>query len=520
MSESVHKHSASEDGHVVEESSKVDVGKQLHHPKNWLNLRVIVNAVIIGLSLGLYGYDNVFVGPLVTLPLFVLKCQGPGVDGLPVFDARNLTLMVTVPLVGAALGSFGVVPIQGPIGRKGAFLAAYGFLFENVELTRGQVGHGIVNQMLLVQAQDGMTNILEDFGISILTNVAPIWLSELMPAHVRGRSVGFAVAGIGIVGVMAAVIVWGTEQISDERQYQIPLAIQAGVPCVLCLLTLLASESPVWLLSKDRNELARKNMLSLRNHNVQVTDAELALQSIALKQKDEARATTRWMDILNKHNFERTLMSGYPTSAGQASGAALVGTYGTVLLVEAGITNAYEVTIIVTVVQFVGSCVAPYLYDRLGRRPVALSVYALITILSAVLGGLAYTDLLETSQRNAFAALTIILAFVNAITSALGFLVATEVPTASLREPTMTWATFWGYVTSVCTTFIIPQIISAGAGDLGPKAYLIFMGTTIVIEGILYFFLPERRTGHWLRSTSYTKRNFRRGSGRAMNAMS
>ena len=32
----------------------------------------------MGLSLGLYGYDNAFAAPLVQLPLFIEKYQGPG----------------------------------------------------------------------------------------------------------------------------------------------------------------------------------------------------------------------------------------------------------------------------------------------------------------------------------------------------------------------------------------------------------------------------------------------------------
>lgn len=40
---------------------------------------MLTNAVlIIGLSLGLYGYDNNFAAPLMQLPLFIEKYQGPG----------------------------------------------------------------------------------------------------------------------------------------------------------------------------------------------------------------------------------------------------------------------------------------------------------------------------------------------------------------------------------------------------------------------------------------------------------
>jgi hypothetical protein len=41
-------------------------------------LTALSPVVIIGLSMGLYGYDNNFAAPLVQLPLFIEKYQGPG----------------------------------------------------------------------------------------------------------------------------------------------------------------------------------------------------------------------------------------------------------------------------------------------------------------------------------------------------------------------------------------------------------------------------------------------------------
>jgi len=43
------------------------------------------SVIIIGLGLGLWGYDGSFIAPLISLPLFVAKYQGPGFDGSYVF---------------------------------------------------------------------------------------------------------------------------------------------------------------------------------------------------------------------------------------------------------------------------------------------------------------------------------------------------------------------------------------------------------------------------------------------------
>ena len=41
-----------------------------------------------GLALALFGYDSAFTSPLVSLPLFVERYQGPGPNGTLVFTVR------------------------------------------------------------------------------------------------------------------------------------------------------------------------------------------------------------------------------------------------------------------------------------------------------------------------------------------------------------------------------------------------------------------------------------------------
>lgn len=102
-------------------STMPQVDKLIEHPTGWANWRLLLNVIIIGLSVGLFGYDNTFAAPLVALPLFIAKYQGTGIA----FTARNLNLIITVPLVGAALGTFVATPLMKYLGRKKTFLVAY-----------------------------------------------------------------------------------------------------------------------------------------------------------------------------------------------------------------------------------------------------------------------------------------------------------------------------------------------------------------------------------------------------------
>jgi MFS family permease len=131
-----------EKGNQAVEHSEIvaAVDHNVHHPKGWWNWRVLMNGkqmnswdlagrladihfpvFIVGMSWGLYGYDNSFVSPMLSLPHFVARYQGSGTA----FTALNLNLLISVPLVGAALGSFASVPLQYRLGRKWSFLVAY-----------------------------------------------------------------------------------------------------------------------------------------------------------------------------------------------------------------------------------------------------------------------------------------------------------------------------------------------------------------------------------------------------------
>lgn len=80
----------------------------LHGDENWRNWRVLMNrtacitsysisnsnngivVIIIGLALGLFGYDNAVSSPLISLPLFVEKYQGSGpIDGALAFTVTR-----------------------------------------------------------------------------------------------------------------------------------------------------------------------------------------------------------------------------------------------------------------------------------------------------------------------------------------------------------------------------------------------------------------------------------------------
>ncbi|OCT52710.1 hypothetical protein CLCR_09792 [Cladophialophora carrionii] len=517
--------------HAAAHEERVDEGVHaepaldpVHHPTGFWNWRLIVNMIIIGLSLGLYGYDNNFVAPLLALPLFILKYQGHGPAFtvsvmlwilLPILSltsilARNLDLIVTVPLVGdleisddftAASGSFVAVPLMKRIGRKKTMMLAYFLLCTPgsiLQVFAPNTGALVVGrfwnckQLPEYQLLVSPKLILLDVGISVLTTTAPLYLTELVPAHIRARAVGFCVAGVCVVAIIATTIVWGTEKIDDSRQYKVPLAIQATCPVVFGVLMLFCHESPLWYVQNGKLDDARRALMALRNNATELVETELSLSQAAVVAERERREQSRFWDILDRTHLQRTLIAGTLLCSGQVGGQILMQTYSTVILVQSGVADPFQITIIITCLQFLGTMVGPVLVDKVGRRPVALAGFSILFVLDMAAGSLAAAGLTTKGQQLGLAAVFIVFAFFNAASiQSLAFLLPAEIPTPSLREPTMAWSTFWSYCTAVITTFAVPQITAPDAGNLGAQAAFIFGGCVFVTVIWSYFYIPE-----------------------------
>lgn len=77
----------------IHEQASAAVDSAIHHPKGWWSWQLVATSelfcpaqgyhadilavICIGCSMGLFGYDNSFAAPLISLPLFIAKYQGP-----------------------------------------------------------------------------------------------------------------------------------------------------------------------------------------------------------------------------------------------------------------------------------------------------------------------------------------------------------------------------------------------------------------------------------------------------------
>ena len=421
---------------------------------------------------------------LTTVPFQVEKYQGINPrTGKYVFTARNQDLLFSLPLVGSVFGALIAPPLNFRHGRKLTLIGSY-FM---------SIG-GVFLQLF---APNLATFVIGRFWNCFVTGIAsataPLYLSEIVPSSMRGR----AVASINILtlcaGVLAAVVVFGTHKIEDQRAFMIPLGVQCIMPIILIPLTIALPESPQWLASKDRMDRARHNLRKLRGWSDSQVDDELRVMKMCEENERALSEIVKFWNIFDRENLKRTITAGSFFSLNQISGIILSTTYATVFLQAIGVCSAFALTVIASCCVLAGTLAAPFTIDYAGRRPTALTGMAILLVIDVIAGGLAF-DTSNPNNVRGIAALSFVFNFFwGASFYSLSNLLPAEIATPKLRNYTMSYAIAWAQTTAVITTLAVPQLTAEDGANLGAKTYLLFAGCMVCIIIFVFFLLPETK---------------------------
>ena len=217
---------------------------------------VIRSAIVASLGGLLFGFDTAVISGAEEklTQLYALSSTGEG-------------MIVAIATIGTICGAIVAGNLADRFGRK-PILFWIGILFGT-----GALATALAPLPTLVTATDGTVSASSSFpitffmifrflggvGVGLSSVVAPIYTAEIAPARVRGRLVGLVqfniVFGILLAYASNAII---REIAHEETAWRWMLGVMA-VPAVLFLIFLATvPETPRWLLSHGREELAVK----------------------------------------------------------------------------------------------------------------------------------------------------------------------------------------------------------------------------------------------------------------------
>lgn len=243
-------------------------------PKCVYGWRVYFSACVVGSAAITIGYDSAFIGGTLALTSFTKEFfSGMKASEVDLLKAN----IVSCYQAGAFFGALTAYPFGHYLGRKKG-LAIFAAVFI--------VGAAM---MLAVTREQGLGlmyagRVLAGLGVGAMSNLSPIYCSEISPPAIRGRLVGLYELSWQIGGLVGFWINFGVNQTlpSNRTQWLIPFAIQLIPAGMLFIGIWFIRESPRWLFSRNRREEGIRNLCWLRDlpaHDVYMAEEIHALDS-------------------------------------------------------------------------------------------------------------------------------------------------------------------------------------------------------------------------------------------------
>ncbi|GAC1394573.1 MAG: sugar porter family MFS transporter [Ktedonobacteraceae bacterium] len=302
-------------------------------------------AAIAALGGLLFGYDT---GVISGAELFLKKD----------FALTSFTeeLAVSSILIGTIIGAFMGGRLSDAIGRKKTLMVMA------IIFAVGAILTSLVPNLPLFIA----CRILVGFAVGVASFVAPMYIAEMAPPKLRGGLVTFNQLAITI-GI--AVSYWIDLAFASAKLGWRPMFAVAAIPGLALLVGMLfLSETPRWLAGRDRWDEADKAL-----NYLSPSDKEQELKSIRTAVKSGSPPSLR---TFIQSGLSLALVVGVGLALFQQFvGINTVIYYAPTIFGYAGFksaSGAILATSVVGVVNVIGTIIAIFLLDRVGRRPLLL----------------------------------------------------------------------------------------------------------------------------------------------------
>ncbi|MES2238795.1 MAG: sugar porter family MFS transporter [Bacteroidota bacterium] len=304
--------------------------------------KIVVWSLIASLAGFLFGFDTVVISGADK------KLQALWDSS----DAFHGTIVMGMALWGTVIGAiFGGIPTN-KLGRKNTLLWI-GILF-----FFSAIGSALANSPYVFAA----FRFIGGLGVGASTIAAPAYISEIAPAKDRGKLVAFYQFNIVLGILMAFLSNYLLKDIGDNS-WRWMMGVQAFPSLIYSLFIFSIPKSPRWLLSKNRDEEAKK-VLQLMGLEADFETMKAEIDA------DNANAALANDNIFLKKYRTPLLLAFLIAFFNQLSGINAFLYYSSRIFQEAGLgeSTALLSSIGIGIVNLIFTLLGVSLIDRLGRK--------------------------------------------------------------------------------------------------------------------------------------------------------
>ncbi|MDI5886529.1 sugar porter family MFS transporter [Flavobacterium yafengii] len=423
--------------------------------------KIVVWALIASLAGFLFGFDTVVISG-ADKKLQVLWNSS---------DAFHGTVVMGMALWGTVLGAiFGGIPTN-KIGRKNTLLwIGILFLFS-------AIGSAFANNPFVFAA----FRFVGGLGVGASTIAAPAYISEIAPAKDRGKLVAFYQFNI-VLGILMAFLSNYLLNDVGENSWRWMMGVQAIPSVIYLLLMILIPESPRWLLSKFKNDEAKK-VLQLMG---QEADYEKIKEELDKDNNDASKAN----DTIFLKKYRTPLVLAFLMAFfNQLSGINAFLYYSSRIFQEAGLgeSTALLSSIGIGVVNLLFTLLGVFLIDKLGRK-ILMYIGSVGYIISLSLVAMAFFFHWEGMAVPVFLFLFIAAHAIGQ--GAVIWVFISEIFPNHLRASGQSFGSTTHWVLAAIIPSLIPYLFST----VGPGVVFIFFAVMMVFQLLFVrFMMPETK---------------------------
>ncbi|KAF4502540.1 Sugar transporter STL1 [Fusarium agapanthi] len=353
--------------------------------------------------------------------------------------------------------------------------------------------------------------IVAGIGMATVNSTVPVMQAEFSPKSSRGI---FVCAQLSTLNFGIFFVYWIDYALSSHTgsyAWRVPVILQCVPILAIVGLLFVIPETPRWLAAHDRPEeclkvLARIQGTSTDDPQVQVLHSVIT-QTVAYETSVGAGS---WKDLLKEDSIKsrkRLLLACFLQAAQQLvlvrfaytylGGINAIIYYSSTLFEKSVGFSAHMSALMSGFLQtwfFVASFIPWVLIDRIGRRPLLLSMISVMAETMAVQAGLIYQVENNTATAHAagIAAAAMLFVFQGAFTigfQATVWVYPSEILPLRLRQRGSSISTAANWIFN----YMIVQITPISIENIGWRTYIIFAVLNSLWVPVIFLFFPETK---------------------------